>query len=141
MVKLGATTRVGREQAARYVMVGEALHRTARDLAELAEPKYGNGLAIVAIHAAIAYTDALTIAFREIKSTDGDHARAADVLLNALGSRAADAQLRRLRAILNAKSHISYSGSYYTIEDARGILEKAGEFIAWAKTVYEQRPR
>ncbi len=140
MVKLGKTTQVDRHQALKYIAVGEALHRTAQDLAELAEPRYGNGMAIVAIHAAIAYTDALTIAFRGIKSTNGDHTRAAAVLQHALGHRADEAQVRRLRAILNAKSHASYSGSYYTIENARAILERTNEFIAWAKAVYEERP-
>jgi hypothetical protein len=140
MVKIGKTTRADRAQAVKYLAVGRALHETAKDLAGLSEAKYGNGLAIVAIHAAIAYTDALTIAYREIKSTDGDHTRAADVLVQALGHRADDAQIKRLRSILNAKSHASYSGNYYTITDAIGILERTNEFVAWAKGLYDERP-
>ena len=68
MAKLGKTMRVDRSRVSGYLSVGRALHGTARDLAELAESRYGNGMAIVAIHAAIAYTDALTVAYggREI---------------------------------------------------------------------------
>jgi hypothetical protein len=112
MVSLGRTKQQERSNAAKYHAVGRALYRTAKDLETLGERKYGNGLAIVAIHAAIAYTDALTVAYREIRSTDKDHRRATDVLQHALGHRADPDQLRRLRGILDAKTHASYSGTY-----------------------------
>lgn len=139
-MKLGKTIQVDRSQAVKHLAVGQALHETARDLSELAEPRYGNGMAIISIHAAIAYTDALTIAFRGIKSADGDHARAADLLKHALGSRAVETHVRRLRAILNAKSNVSYSGAYYTLEEARSIYQKTGDFIGWAAEMYAERP-
>jgi hypothetical protein len=62
MVKLGQTKSEDRSRAVKYQSVGRALLRTAEDLATMAEAKFGNGLAIIAIHAAIAYTDALTVA-------------------------------------------------------------------------------
>jgi hypothetical protein len=140
MAKLGKTMRVDRARAAGYLSVGRALHATARDLAELGEARYGNGLAIVAIHAAIAFTDALTVAYGEVKSTDGDHARAEELLADVLGPRLPAVERRRLHAILNAKSHVSYSGAYYTLADARKVLEKVDAFVAWASGVYESRP-
>ena len=140
MVKLGQTRRQDRSTAPRYHVVGRALHRTASDLAALGESKYGNGLAIVAIHAAIAYTDALTVAYREIRSTDGDHRRATDVLLHALGHRADPEQVRRLRGILDAKSHASYSGTYYPLEDAERILRETDAFVSWAEELFARRP-
>lgn len=140
MVKLGKTVQAGRHEAVKYLVMGESLHRTAEDLLALSEPRYGNAMAIIAIHAAIAYTDALTIAFREVKSADGDHARAADVLVHALGYRASEPQLRRLRAILNTKDHVSYGGNYYTTTEAAGLLAKTRDFVAWARNVYEERP-
>ena len=140
MVKLGQTRRQDRSTAPKYYDVGRALYRTARDLAALGEPKYGNGLAIVAIHAAIAYTDALTVAYREIRSIDGDHRRAADVLHHALGHRADPDQVRRLRGILDAKTHASYSGTYYTLEDAERILRDTDAYIAGAEKLFASRP-
>ena len=133
MVKLGRTKHEDRDRSAKYQSVGRALLQTARDLDTMGEPKYGNGLAIIAIHAAIAYTDALTVAFRELKSTDGEHLQAADLLVHALG-RSADAdQVRRLQRILGAKSHASYSGNYYTLDDGREILQDLERYTAWAE--------
>lgn len=133
MVRPGRLRREDRGRASKYHAVGRALLRTAQDLALIGEPKYGNGLAIVAIHSAIAYTDALTVTYREVKSTDGDHSRAAQALLHALGPLADPPQVARLRTILDAKSHASYSGSYYTLEDGQEILRELEPFADWAE--------
>lgn len=140
MVRLGQTRQQDRSESTKYHAVGRALYRTARDLDTIGEPKYGNGLAIIAIHAAIAYTDALSVAYREIRSTDGDHRRAVDVLQHALGRRAQPEQIRRLRSILDAKTHASYSGSWYSLEDARRILNDLEAFVKWAEELLLNRP-
>lgn len=139
-MKLGRIKHEDRSRSARYHAVGRVLLRTARDLDVIGDAKYGNGLAIIAIHAAIAYTDALTVAYREIKSTDGEHVRAAEVLRHALG-RAADArQVQRLHGILDAKTHASYSGIYYTLQDGRGLLRDLERFAEWAEERITRRP-
>lgn len=140
MVKLGKTKSEERSRASRYEQIGRSLVRTAEDLATIGEAKYGNGLAIMAIHAAITYTDALTVAFRETKSTDGDHTHAVSVLQHALGNRAPPEQIRRLRGILGAKSHASYSGTFYTLEDGARLLAETQAFIAWAEEMLRRRP-
>ncbi|HKP76719.1 MAG TPA: hypothetical protein VJT67_14410 [Longimicrobiaceae bacterium] len=132
-MRLGATKREPRSQAASYLSVAQALVQTARAIDVLGERTYGNGLAIIAIHAAIAYTDALTIAVGEMKSTDGDHLRAVDVLTHVLGARADVAQVKRLRRVLAAKSTASYGGNYYTLEDGRDILADVEKYAAWAE--------
>jgi hypothetical protein len=106
----------------------------------MGEAKYGNGVAIIAIHSAIAYTDALTVAYREIKSRDGDHIHAADVLVRALGPAADTRQVQRLRAILNAKSHASYSGNFYTLREGQEILEELKQYVDWAEQKLMERP-
>jgi hypothetical protein len=136
---MGSTKREDRERYVQYQSVGRALHTTARDLAMIGEPKYGNGLAIIAIHAAIAYTDALTVAYRQIRSTDGEHVQAASVLEHALGSTADAEQVRRVRRILGAKSHASYSGNYYTLEDGAAILKELDRFAEWAEERLAER--
>lgn len=134
MVRLGGTTTEDPSRAAKYLSIGRSLHRNTQELEAISETRYGNGLAIIAIHAAIAYTDALTIAFRGIKSQDGDHTRAADVLAHALGQKREHAgQVNRLRRILQAKSDASYSGQYYTLEDGKRIARETTEFIRWAE--------
>jgi len=141
MVRLGSTTTEDPSRAVKYLAIGRSLHRNTQELDAISETKYGNGLAIIAIHAVIAYTDAMTIAFRGIKSQDGDHARAADVLAYALGNNPQHAaQISRLRAILQAKSDASYSGTYYTLEDGKRIVRQTTEFIRWAEEMLASRP-
>jgi hypothetical protein len=141
MVRLGSTTTEDPSRAAKYVAVGRSLHRNAQELEAISESKYGNGLAIIAIHAAIAYADAITIAYRGIKSQDGDHARAADVLAHALGQRREHAgQVTRLRSILQAKSDVSYSGTFFTLEDGKKLARDTAEFVRWAEDMLAMRP-
>jgi hypothetical protein len=134
--------RVDRAEAAKYLRVGESLLRSAEALAEIAvegDP-YGNAIGVVATHAAIAYNDALTIAYRQVKSTEGDHRRAADVLQDALGPAAPPAKVALLRSVLGAKDRVSYSGTFYRLDEARRLLSDVQGFGRWAHDMYEQRP-
>jgi hypothetical protein len=65
---VGKTARVDPSEASEYRAVARALHTAALDLDTLGEDRYGHALAIVAIHAAIAYADAVSISYRGIKS-------------------------------------------------------------------------
>lgn len=142
MVNVGKTRHTPRSQAMRYIRVARALHSTARDLRDVAADgdTYGNAMAIIAIHAAIAYADALSIAFREIKSIDGNHSMAVPALQHALGHRADARQCRRLANIIDQKNAVSYQGEYYTLEDAARVVDEVGAFAEWALALFEQRP-
>jgi hypothetical protein len=139
MVSIGKSKREDRTRAPRYHAIGQALLKTASDLETLADPRYGNALAIIAIHAAIAFTDALTVTYRELKSTDGDHTRAADLLVHAMGHRADADKVRRLRGILNAKSSASYSGNFYTLADGLRVLADTRIYAEWSAAVMQER--
>jgi hypothetical protein len=130
-----------RSRAVSYHAIGRALVETARALDLIGEAKYGNGMAIIAVHAAIAYTDALTVTYREVKSTDGDHVRAAEVLAHALGQRAEASHVRRLKCVLAAKSEASYGGSYYTLEEGRALLLDVEKYVSWAEEMLENHSR
>jgi hypothetical protein len=138
MVARGNRKDVDRHQAEKYRRVGAALLESASVLSDLATDadSFGNAIAVVAVHACIAYNDALSIAWRGVKSTDGDHARAADTL----GPVAAAEQVRRLRAVLSHKDQVSYQGSYYRVQEAVRLLEQAAAFCAWAEQMYDRRP-
>jgi len=142
MVNLGKTRQMDRSQASKYLRVARALHSTAEDLGQLASEgdTYGNALAIVAIHAAIAYADALSIAFRELKSVDGDHSMTVATLRHAIGHRADEAQIRRLENIIDQKSAVSYQGRCYMIADAEALVKKLDSFAQWALMLWEERP-
>ncbi|MBA3968863.1 MAG: hypothetical protein H0X52_02045 [Gemmatimonadetes bacterium] len=142
MVRSGSHKAVDRSQAEKYRRVGVSLLASARALESIAvtgDP-YGNAIGVVAVHAAIAYNDALTVAFRGIKSTEGDHRKAADVLQQALGHRAAAEQVNGLRSILALKDRISYAGQYYTLHEAQQLLRSAETFAEWAEALYLERP-
>lgn len=142
MVARGSRKEVDRTQAEKYRRVGASLLESAHVLAELAteSDSFGNAIAVVAVHACIAYNDALSIAWRGVKSTEGDHARAPDTLVFALGHRAPADQVRQLRSVLGKKDQVSYQGSYYRVSEAARLLEQAAGFCRWADEMYDQRP-
>ena len=141
MVKRTRSKRIDRSQASRYAEAGRVFLESARTLSDIADDTspYGNAIALLSIHAAISYTDALTIAFAEQKSAD-QHVKAVDNLRAALGSRVDDAQAKILRQILQPKDTVSYQGTFYGLKDGRALLKKAEGFCRWAKDTYEARP-
>lgn len=142
MVKRGRRKQVDPSAAVKYHRVARALRRSAVDLSDIAEDGdlYGNAIAIVAIHSAIAYADALYIAYAGFKSTEGEHGRAADALADALGTRADPQQVKTLREIIAEKDAVSYQGEYYTVADARTVVRRLEGFGNWAEEMYELRP-
>ena len=142
MVKRGRAKSVDPAQALRYRTVGESLLRSAGAMVELSDLDryYGNAIAIVCIHAVIAYNDALTVAFGGVKSTEGEHARAADVLQGALGPRASPEMVKLARSLLTLKDRVSYQGQYYTGEEAAQLFRRAEDFCVWAERMYQERP-
>jgi hypothetical protein len=142
MVTRGSRKEVDRAQASKYRRVGAALLESAQTLAELATDSdgYGNAIAVVAVHACIAYNDALSIAWKGVKSTEGDHTRAPDTLLFALSHNVPPERVRQLKSVLDKKDHVSYMGTYFRIDQASRLLNEATGFCAWAEEMFEQRP-
>ena len=142
VVKRGRRKTVALESAVKYFTVARALRNSAQDVAELAteDDSYGNALALIIIHSAIAYTDALTIAFGNIKSSEGDHLRTVDTMKTALGNRTDSDALRNLTAILGEKDKVAYQGIYYSVEHAKRLMKKFVAFADWAETTYDLRP-
>ena len=84
------------------------------------------------VHAAIALTDALTIKVGGVKSAGEDHMLAADLLETVL---AVDAEAKRaighLRALIQEKTLVSYSGEIYRHEDVRRMARHLNRYRAW----------
>jgi len=104
------------------------------------DDRFGNAIAIVAIHAAIAYADMLSIAFREIKSGAGDHRAAADLLQSSLGPSADTRMVSRFGAIVATKDRVSYTGTFFKMDEALRLLADARSFCEWAEDLYARRP-
>lgn len=140
MVKRTTRKRVDRSQASKYAETGRVFLESARALANVADEgaPYGNAISLLSIHASISYTDALTIAFGEKKST-GEHGKATDTLRAVLGSRVDDKQVKILNQVLLQKDIVSYQGNYYSLEDGLRLLEKAEAYCQWAMETFETR--
>lgn len=80
------------------------------------------------------------MAYGGFKSTEGEHERAVDALKDALGNRADPSQVVALLTIIKKKDVVSYQGVYYSVAEARGMLEKLTRFADWAEEMYGQRP-
>jgi len=142
MVRRGRRKTVARESAAKYFTVARALRSSAQDVADLAneDDSYGNALALIIIHSAIAYSDALSIAYGNVKSLEGDHLRTVDTLKTALGNRSDSDAIKKLTSILNEKDKVAYQGIYYSVENAKRLLKRFSAFADWAETTYDRRP-
>jgi hypothetical protein len=142
MVTRGNRKPVDRAHAERYRRVGAALRESANVMATVAteSDSFGNAIAVVAVHACIAYNDALCIAWKGFKSSDGDHTRAADALIYALSHQAPPERVRQFRAVVDKKDHVSYQGAYFRVSDALRLLKDADAFCGWAEEMYDQRP-
>jgi hypothetical protein len=118
----------------KYRDVGRALRNSANDLSTLSEDgdEYGNATGICAIHACIAYSDALCIKLGGFKSSEGEHLRAADALREVLGNRLDETAFKAFRRALSRKDQISYQGDYYTVGDARQVVRDMNTFCDWA---------
>jgi hypothetical protein len=141
VVRRTARKRVDKSHAPQYAETGRVFLESAQALSDVADDgaPCGNAIALLAIHAAISYGDALTIAFGELKSAD-EHGKATDALRSVLGSRVPPAQIRSLRKILQEKDAVSYQGTYYTLADGRKLLKRSRTFCAWALEVFQTRP-
>lgn len=141
MVRRTGARRVERHEAPRYADTGRVFLESAQALSDVAHDgaPYGNAIALLAIHATISYTDALSIAFGERKSADV-HTKAADLLRAVLGTRLPNDQAKSLRRILQEKDSVSYQGTWYTLEDGRKLLADARQYCAWARETLQVRP-
>lgn len=141
MVSHARRKAVDPSHAERYRRVGAALMESAHVMAELASESdsFGNAIAVIGVHACIAYNDALCIAWKGFKST-GDHTRAPDALIHALSHHASPERVRQFRAVVDKKDHVSYQGSYYRVDDALRLLKDAAAFCEWAEQMFDRRP-
>lgn len=141
MVKRTATRRVDKAQAPKYADTGRVFLASAKALSDVADDDapYGNAIALMAIHATISYTDALSIAYGEKKSAD-EHTKAVETLRSIIGGRFPETRAKQLRKVLLQKDTVSYQGAYYSLSEGRSLLLVAEAYCKWASDLLEQRP-
>lgn len=134
------TKRVDRSQAATYMEKARGFRADAENMLELESEFSENGIAVMSVHAAIAYADAVSIRARGVKSKSGDHTDAVDVLQNSIQMHGDEDRraISALRYFLQRKDEVSYTANLVRAEDARLILEKLASFAGWAESRFEQ---
>ena len=142
MVKRTVRKAIDPALAVKYLKVARALKSGAEALLTIAdeEDPFGTAIGVLAVHAAIAYNDALTIAYGGRKSTGEDHKRAVDLLREILGNRLSNEAHKDLRQILSLKDTFSYLGAFQRVDNAQKLVDRVTRFGDWAEDMYERRP-
>jgi hypothetical protein len=127
------------ELAAKYLEKGRKFRRDVQAMRAQLNAFSGNGIAVLCIHAAIAYADALTIRAAGRKSKSGDHRDAAAFLASVLSFRTPDDKTaqKAFQALLNRKDEVSYADDLVTDLDAERLLDRLDLFAAWAERRYD----
>jgi hypothetical protein len=83
---------------------------------------------VLLVHAAIALTDAITVKVGGVKSVGEDHTLAADLLETIVAADAAGKKaINHLRALIQEKNLVSYSGEIYRHDDIRRMARHLEE--------------
>jgi HEPN domain-containing protein len=127
---------VPRQEAVSHLAKAEQFLRTA----EVAQKDGFNDAAMLnAIHAGISAIDAVTVTLAGIRSTDPDHARAADLLDEvAAGPGEARASARQLRQLLGRKSAVEYQSKRAASGEAADAVKRARRLFDWSRGVVSQ---
>lgn len=133
VVKRGPWKRVPRSRWRGRHRDGRNFLQTAEEALALTDPgDSGKPVMSNALRAVIAYGDALTIKYGRIQNTQ-DHSTLPRAIKQALGQRAEEKQVRRLRRLLGQKNDIDYHHRDLDLDEARRFLKRARRFARWAE--------
>jgi uncharacterized protein (UPF0332 family) len=96
---------------------------------------YRYSSALLGIHGAISYADALRVGMGSKKLSSDDHSQAARELESLLGSRGFEQQqgVKHLRVLFSRKSRISYAAQTVRKNEVEDIVKRAKRFADWAE--------
>ena len=131
--RIGRRASVPRTRYRDYVKVADNFYSGA-ELAK--EFEYWNAAGVLIIHAAIAYSDAITIKVGGVKSQGEDHMTAVDLLrevvaLDEAGQRAT----HHLARMIEQKNVVSYSGEVYAKTDIEQLWKQLERYKKWVMSI------
>ncbi len=129
MTKKTSTAKVDKQKYKDYKFVADNFYKGA----EVAyEYEYFNAAGVLLVHAAIAYTDALTIKLSGTKSRGTDHHEIVTLLQSTVENNTANNSARnKLFKIIEHKTRVSYSGDIYSKKDIDEIRKLAERYKVW----------
>lgn len=120
--------------AAKYLTKAERFKADAENMSQLSDEFSGDGVAVLCIHAAIAYGDAIAVLAAGKKSKSGDHRDAAPFLASVVPIRTTEDKvaIRAFQSILNRKDEVSYTGDILDEPEVAALLDRLRAFARWA---------
>jgi len=105
------------------------------DLLQEGIAEYRFSSALLGIHGAISYGDALRVGLGSKKLSASDHSQAAEDLESLLGSRKFEKPqaVKHLKLLLSRKSRISYAAETVRQDEAEELVKRARRFADWAE--------
>ena len=98
--------------------------------------EYWNAAGLLIIHAAIAYTDAITIKVGGVKSQGDDHMAAVDLVKEVVAlDKAGEGALNHLWRMIQEKNVVSYHGEVYTRQDVDKLWKHLERYKSWARSI------
>ena len=101
---------------------------------------YASAAALLAVHSAISYSDALLIALSGARPRSENHREAIAALKRACSGARIDRQgITHLDRLLNAKTDVSYGEKQVDNERIEALCIAAERFQVWAERILERR--
>lgn len=101
---------------------------------------YASAAALLAVHCAISYTDALLVGLNRAQSHGEDHREAIAALRRACTGAKVDRRgIPHLEKLLGAKTDISYGDRQVDDEKIRVLCIAADRFQRWAEPILQRR--
>lgn len=104
------------------------------------EEPYRNSSALLAIHSAVSYTDALRTGLGDENLSGDDHRQAADALRPLLNTRSVKAQdgVGHLQYLISRKSSVAYGSERLGANEFLSLVIRAERFAKWANGIGRQ---
>jgi hypothetical protein len=116
-----------------YVQVADNFYAGA-DAARAFE--YWNAAGVLIVHAAIAYSDAITIKVGGVKSQGADHMAAVDLVRQIVTlDKAGENALNHLWQMIQEKNVVSYHGEIYARRDVDKLWKHLERYRTWALSI------
>ncbi len=134
MTRPDRSKRVDPERADGFAELGRRLLHAGRTMQDLGDSRHGSALAILAVHAAIAYADAVCVRRGGRKSSSPDHASAVRLLRAILRVDLPQRIERDFGRLLAEKDRLAYEGAVVRMTEAERLFDVAERIAAWAES-------
>jgi hypothetical protein len=119
----------------RATQLADAMKRCQDDL-----PAYGSAAALLAVHSAISYSDAVLIGLNGSRPRGENHQQAVNALKRACTNANIDTQgVGHFQRLIGAKTDVSYGDRQIDNERTAALCIAAERFQVWAERILQRR--